>query len=74
MTQSLYLFQSQVRISYSCAGIVSVLWGCRTSHTFSVQSPEAVANMSACCGDHTEAYTQYACSAKVLIDAGGPAD
>jgi hypothetical protein len=37
-----------------------------------VQSPDAVAKMSACCGDHTAAYTQYACSAKVRMDPGGP--
>ena len=42
------------------------------SHTLSVQSPDAVAKMSACCGDHTAAYTQYACSANVRMDAGGP--
>mmetsp|Transcript_12986 Transcript_12986/g.54511 ORF Transcript_12986/g.54511 Transcript_12986/m.54511 type:complete len:201 (-) Transcript_12986:483-1085(-) len=70
MTQSLYLFQSQVKISYSCAGIVSVECGCRTSQIFKVQSPDAVANTSACCGDHTAAYTQYACSANVRSDPG----
>ena len=70
MTQSLYLFQSQLRISYSCAGMVSVECGCRTSQIFRVQSPDAVANTSACCGTTRAAYTQYACSANVRSDPG----
>ena len=57
-TQSLYLFQSQHRISYSCAGMVSVLNYVLASNTLRVQSPDAVAKMSACCGDQTAAYTQ----------------
>lgn len=49
-TQSLYLFQSHESTSYSCAGSVRVLKGWRLSHTFTVQSPEAVANTSAVAG------------------------
>lgn len=47
---SLYLFQSHVSISISCPGITKVDRGWRTSHTRTVQSPEAEAKMSACRG------------------------
>ena len=50
ITQSLYLHQSADRISKACAAMLSVGLACRRSQIFTLQSPEALINTSACAG------------------------
>ena len=50
ITQSLYLHQSADRISKACAAMLSVGLACRRSQIFTLQSPEALMNTSACAG------------------------
>ena len=50
ITQSLYLHQSADRISKACAVMLSVGLACRRSQIFTLQSPDALMNTSACAG------------------------
>ena len=50
ITQSLYLHQSAVRISFAWAAMLSVGRFCRKSQILVVQSPEQLRNTSACAG------------------------